>query len=364
MHARGPRGGGDESCVRTSELHAPRGFYERSFSGSDIRAVVALKILLTGSSGFIGSYLTETLQDRRHVVVGIDREVPGWSRPDEFVHGDLLDDRTLERAFDDIDGVFHLAAAKDDWGISRQEYFRDNVEATRKLLAVGREQSVERWFHYSTVGVLPRGPQPLDEEAPLGPETDYGASKAEAERLFRRFSRENPGYAVSMLRPSAVFGPRHPPTTNVYRLIEAIRDGRFVMVGDGDTLKTTSYIVNLLEATLFLFDRIDPGLKVYHYVDAPVMTTERLVNEIYRLLSKRRPTLRVPLGLARPLAYVSDVAASALGVDFPITAARIEKFCTPTHFDASAIRGLGFTQPVANERALAKTVRWHRERRA
>lgn len=323
-----------------------------------------MRVLLTGSSGFIGSYLIEALRDRGYVVVGVDREEPGWSRPDEFVHGDLLEARTLDRAFDDVDAVFHLAAAKDDWGISREEYFRDNVEATRKLLGAGAKQGVTRWFHYSTVGVLPRGAEPLDENAPLGPETDYGASKAEAEKLVRRFSRDHPGYEVTMLRPSAVFGPRHPPTTNVHRLIEAIRDGRFVMVGDGDTRKTTSYIENLLDATFFLFDRMAPGLDVFHYVDAPVMTTETLVVLIYRLLSKRRPALRVPLAVARSLAYVSDVAASLLGVDFPITAARIEKFCTPTHFDASAIRRLGFSQPVANERALAKTVRWHTERRA
>lgn len=322
-----------------------------------------MRILLTGSSGFIGSYLTEALQDQGHRVVGVDRQKPDWSHPDEFVHGDLLEDRSLECALDDIDCVFHLAGAKDDWGLSREEYFRDNVEATRNLLAAGGEQGVARWFHYSTVGVLPRRTEPLDEEAALGPETHYGASKAEAEKLLRRFSRDHPEYAVTVLRPSAVFGPRHPPTTNVHRLVEAIRDGKFVMVGDGDTRKTTSYIENLLEATLFLFGRMEPGLEVFHYVDTPVMTTEYLVDTIYRQLPKERPAFRVPLGVARPLAYVSDVAASVLSVDLPITAARIEKFCTPTRFNASAIRDLGFRQPVSNDRALEKTVRWHEDRR-
>lgn len=320
-----------------------------------------MRILITGSSGFIGSYLTEVLRDRGHVVVGVDREEPGWSRPDEFVHGDLLEDRTLERAFDDIDCVFHLAAAKDDWGISREEYFRDNVEVTRKLLAAGSDRGVTRWFHYSTVGVLPRGPDPLDEEATLGPETEYGASKAEAEKLFRRFSREHSEYAVTMLRPSAVFGPRHPPTTNVYRLIETIRDGRFVMVGDGDTRKTTSYIENLMAATVFLMRRMQPSLQVYHYVDDPVMTMNELVGAVYRLLSRSPPHIRLPLWVAKPVAYMSDVAAAVLGIDFPITAARIEKFCTPTNFSASAIRELGFEQPVPNDQAIRRTVDWHLE---
>lgn len=47
------------------------------------------------------------------------------------------------------------------------------------------------------------------------------------------------------------------------------------------------------------------------------------------------------------------------GIDFPITAARIEKFNRSTNFDASAIRELGFEQPISNEEALRDTVEWH-----
>ena len=53
------------------------------------------------------------------------------------------------------------------------------------------------------------------------------------------------------------------------------------------------------------------------------------------------------------------IAADLAGIDFPITAARIEKFNTSTNFDGSAIRDLGFQQPVSNEDALFRTVKWH-----
>jgi nucleoside-diphosphate-sugar epimerase len=65
------------------------------------------------------------------------------------------------------------------------------------------------------------------------------------------------------------------------------------------------------------------------------------------------------MSVALPVATVSDWAADLTGVDFPITAARIEKFNCSTNFDASKIRGTGFEQPVSNEEALRKTVRWH-----
>lgn len=318
-----------------------------------------MDILLTGSSGFIGTHLVQALRTDGHRVIGVDRDEPSWCEPGEFVRGDLLADGTLESAFDGIDCVFHLAAAKDDWGISRSEYFRDNVRTTEKLLEVGGERDVSRWFHYSTVGVLRRSGDPLDENARLDPETEYGASKAEAERMFREYSRSHPGASVTVLRPSAVFGPRHPANTNVHRLIEAIRANRFVMVGDGETPKTTSYIENLLAATRFLLGEMRPGYDVYHYVDQPVMTTRYLVEAIYRELSREWSGRHIPLTIARSVAYVSDIAASLLRVDFPITAARIEKFCTPTNYAASAIRDLGFEQPVGNALAVERTVRWH-----
>jgi len=56
---------------------------------------------------------------------------------------------------------------------------------------------------------------------------------------------------------------------------------------------------------------------------------------------------------------VSDFAADLTGIDFPITAARIEKFNRSTNFDASKIREHGFEQPVSNADTLRRTVDWH-----
>jgi nucleoside-diphosphate-sugar epimerase len=147
--------------------------------------------------------------------------------------------------------------------------------------------------------------------------------------------------------------------SNVYRLIEAIRTNRFLMVGDGEAIKTTSYIENVIHATMCAWKSRSDGVQTYIYVDEPVRTTEKLVDDIYRLLGKRRPGFRIPLSLAKPIAWLSDVAAARTGINFPITAARIEKFNTSTNFDASAIRDDGFQQPVEIEEALRRTVEWH-----
>lgn len=205
------------------------------------------------------------------------------------------------------------------------------------------------------------GAKPRSEDAPLEPKGAYGTSKMKAERLFRKYAEEVQEMSCVIIRPSIIFGAGHFSYTNVYRLIESIRGGRFLMVGDGQAIKTTSYIENVIAATLYLWKRREKGVQTYIYVDEPVRTTEELVDDIYRLLGKRRTGVRIPLRLANSIAWVADLAAELTGINFPITAARIKKFNTSTNYDASAIREEGFEQPVGIEEALRKTVNWHLE---
>ena len=96
-------------------------------------------------------------------------------------------------------------------------------------------------------------------------------------------------------------------------------------------------------------------------MDEPGETTAELVARICRLLGRQRPTFRLPLALAGPLALVGDAAASLLGVDLPITSARVRKFCTATNFSAGAIREQGYVQRIDNGEALRRTVAWYRD---
>ena len=319
-----------------------------------------MKILLTGSSGYIGSALIPELKQLGHTIVGLDRRLPAYGvEADSFHHVDILDEGGLDRVFDGIDVVMHLAAAKDDWGLTDEEYFRDNLEATERLVQTGRAQGVKSWLFYSTVGVYGPSTEAIDESAPFNAPIAYGQSKAAAEKIFQGYSAVESDAEIVIIRPSAVYGPKNPSNTNIYRLIEALDGGRFVMVGDGTALKTTSHIGNLVPATLFLLDRLEPGMQAFNYVDDPVMSTGDLVDSLCQSIGKPSPRWRIPLTVAKPIAKVSDVLANVTGIDFPITAARIEKFCTSTVFDASAIRRLGFVAPVSNEDALAATVQWH-----
>ena len=318
-----------------------------------------MNLLVTGSSGYVASHLVPALVAQGHRVVGVDRVAGDERHLCRFIRGDLNEPAVAEECLADVSSVIHLAAAKADWGLTAEEYYRDNLEATRKLLAAGRHKGILDWVFFSTVSAMGPSRVPIDEAAGLNPIEPYGASKAEAEALFAGLAAQEPQARVLIIRPSVIYGPGNPESTNVYRLTDGLFRRRFVMVGDGRTVKTTSYIENMVEATLFLLTRMTSGVSPYIYVDEPALETADLIRRLCGLLDRHPPRFRVPLPLAAALAAPADLLARVTSVDLPITSARIRKFCRSTVFDAGKIRREGFRQPVDNDTALARTVGWY-----
>jgi nucleoside-diphosphate-sugar epimerase len=321
-----------------------------------------MRIAVTGAAGYIGLRLIGRLREAGHAVVAFDRQECDALGAD-FLRCDLTDPSSYEDSLVGVDCICHLAAAKGDWGISDEEYHRDNYLATRMLIGAARRAGVKRWSFYSTVSVLGPSETPLTERAPRLPVNPYGASKAACETLYESYVAETPDASVLIIRPSVVFGPENPWNTNIFRLIDAIYRNRFVMIGNGHEVKTTSYIDNLLDAHMFLMQRqvtqAWAGVEIYHYVDEPAETTATLVSRIHGQLGKKPPRLRLPLALASSIALVGDAAARLLRVDIPITSARVRKFCTATNFAARCIREHGFIQRVSNNEAIRRTVQWY-----
>lgn len=321
-----------------------------------------MRVFLTGVSGYIGARLADRLTALGYEVVGIDR-VSCDRHLFRFVQADLLDTNAYSSELSECDLICHLAAAKGDWGISAEEYDRDNLQATKSLISAAETAGVDQWLFYSTVSVLGPSAVALDERAPRNPDNDYGSSKAACEELFEDYLRKRATATVVSIRPSAVYGPENPWNTNIYRLVEAINTNRFIMIGDGGGIKTTSYIENLLDAHMFLMEKMKKehllGHHIYHYVDTPGLTTASLVDILYKCLGKKGPRIRLPLSIVAPIASVSDVLGRVLGIDFPVTSARVRKFCRATNFTAAKLLSAGFVPGHANEDALARTVAWH-----
>src|SRR5215207_5400037 len=174
-------------------------------------------ILITGSSGFIGSAIAARLAER-HQVVGLDSENPKKPLPGvATIRVDLTSDQNVDDALAQvrqrfgarIASIIHLAAYYDLSGEPDPRYQVVTVEGTRRLLRGLREgfDAIEQFVFASTLLVhAPTEPgRPITEDWPIDPKWPYPQSKVKAEQVIRAERGTTP---VVILRAAGVYDER------------------------------------------------------------------------------------------------------------------------------------------------------------
>lgn len=209
--------------------------------------------VVTGSSGFIGSHLVEALLTRGASVRALVRPESHGARRDPRVSyhvADLLDDRSVRQSavWNDATHVFHVA------GVTRRrtlaEFRYGNVVPTANILAAlaaARAVRLQRFVLVSSQAAAgPAGgpDRPVREDDPPHPVEAYGRSKLEAEMATLGHAGSMP---ITIVRPSAVYGPRDVDFLNVFR--QASNRVAF-FAAPADQLMTIVHVRDLVAALL------------------------------------------------------------------------------------------------------------------
>jgi nucleoside-diphosphate-sugar epimerase len=173
-----------------------------------------MRVLLTGSSGWLGRFLAPRLRQEGHHVTGLD-VAPG---ADTDVLGSVADRALVEQTFADhgIEAVIHSGALHkpDIVRYPRQAFVDVNVTGTLNLLEAAAAAGNDRFVFTSTTslmvsdalhsGRIGRAEWMTEDHWPLEPRNIYGITKLAAERLCRLVHREQ-GLAICILRTSRFF---------------------------------------------------------------------------------------------------------------------------------------------------------------
>ena len=165
-----------------------------------------MRIAVTGSAGFVGTYVMGELLAHGHEAIGVDIRPPAADSA-EFRQADLNDYPSLLRAFDGCAAIIHLAAVPDPGIVSPEELFRVNVLGTFNALEAAAAVGVRRFVAASSEGALgfsfrkiDMAPVylPIDEDHPLQPQDEYSLGKVLIEEMCRSYAYRGSLSTVSL----------------------------------------------------------------------------------------------------------------------------------------------------------------------
>ncbi len=205
-----------------------------------------MRVLVTGSDGFIGSHLTEALVRAGHDVRAftlynsfgtrgwLDRCASDVRGKFEIIAGDVRDPFGVKESMQGCDAVMHLAALI---GIpysyqSPSSYVETNVSGTLNIVQAARDLGLQRVIHTSTSEVYGSAQfVPITEEHPLQGQSPYSASKIGADHIALSYFLSF-GTPVTVVRPFNTYGPRQSARAVIPTIISQIASGnRSVRIG-------------------------------------------------------------------------------------------------------------------------------------
>lgn len=323
-----------------------------------------MNAFVTGGTGFIGGAVVRQLVAAGHAVrvlvrPGTDtRQIDGL--PVERVEGDLEREESLRQGMEGCDWVFHLAALYAFWGYRWEDFYRTNVEGTRRLLAIAAQVGVPRIVYTSSIATLgiPKGDSPANEDTPVTLNEKIGhykRSKFLAEEVARAYARQ--GVPVVIVNPAAPVGVGDFKPTPTGQMIVDFLNGR--MFGYVDTGMCIVDVEDIATGHLLAAQRGRVGER--YILGGENLPLKQVLDILAEVSGRPRVRLRIPHTVALAWSYV-DVTLARLNPRH-IPAATPEKVRIShqkEYYDSGkAMRELGYTYRPARE-ALRKAVEWYR----
>lgn len=277
------------------------------------------KVLITGADGFIGSHLTECLLGKKCKVRAFVyyNSFNSWGWLDilpqdklkkiEVFAGDIRDPHGAEKAVQDIDVVFHLAAliAIPFSYHSPDSYVDTNIKGTLNILQATRKGKCEKVIIASTSEVYGTAKYvPIDEKHPLQPQSPYSATKIAADSISYSFYRSF-NLPVCIARPFNTFGPRQSARAIIPTVITQLLAGeKAIKLGNLHPTRDFLFIKDTVEG----FIKVAESDKVIGEVVNIATQSEISIGDLTKKLIKMiNPKVRIVMDQARLRPQKSEV---------------------------------------------------------
>lgn len=322
-----------------------------------------MKVFLTGATGFLGSHVARALLAQGAQLRVLVRPTSDLRNLEglqglEQVTGDLRQPESLRTGLRGCDALMHVAADYRLWVRDPREMYAANVEGTRALLALAREEGVARTVYTSSVATMgfdDRGTI-VDESSPVSLAAmvgHYKRSKYMAEQMALEAARA--GQQVIVLNPTTPIGAGDVKPTPTGRIVVDFLNGNFPAYMD-----TGLNLVDADEVARTHCAALERGVPGERYIlGGENLTLKQILDKMSAITGLSSPTFKVPVPVAMTFAFFDEWITGRLRGREPRATVEAVRMGQKRMFasSAKAERQLGFrVVPVYG--ALRSAIDW------
>ncbi len=318
-------------------------------------------ILLTGSTGFVGTHVSRHLVESGFRVRCLVRKTSDTSRLPRGVDlsiGHLLNFESLQEAVRDCQAVMHVG------GLVRakkvREFYHVNRDGTSNLVKAAREAGVERFLLCSSQAAA--GPSKPDQrrrwDDPPRPVTDYGRSKLSGEEALQKNAGD---MWFGIVRPPAVYGPYD---IAFLTLVKWIKFGFKPRLGaSGLKLISLIHAEDLARALTLALTVDHPSGAIWFATDGVDHDMSELMEAIERALGKSARWITIPHWVTPTISYFVEIYAGLRRGDTALLSrSKLNELIQPawTCEDEPFRLATGYREKYNLADGWAQTVEWYR----
>ncbi|MCX7879388.1 MAG: NAD(P)-dependent oxidoreductase [Ignavibacteria bacterium] len=323
-----------------------------------------MKVLVTGATGFIGSFVAEFFLakgfDVRCTIRGKSNLRWLEGKNYEIVKTNFENPEELKNAVIGVDYVVHVAgtiAAK-----NYNEYLKGNRDATSNLLRAVElfNPTIKKFTFVSSLTAA--GPassleNPVDETTICRPITNYGQSKLEAEKEVLNYREIFP---ITIVRLPAIYGPRDTALVDMFRLAKI---GLTPLIGFKEKYVSLLYVDDAVEG-IYLATLSDNSRNEIFFISSErFYTWNEMMDSMKIAIGKKTITIKIPHFIVFGAAYISELISNLNGKVSVFNVEKAKDFTQKYWICSSkkAFSTLGFRQKVQLPEGMKKTYLWYIE---
>lgn len=250
-----------------------------------------MKVLLTGSAGYIGKNLLNTLiKSDYNVTALIHKKKPDITHSNaRYMKGDISDYSFISSLPKDVDIVIHCAAIVRDFG-PKSHFMKVNYEATKSLADFYQNTKLKQFIFFSHI--------PYEKNT----FTNYYTKTKELSEKALLDKYHKTQFPVTILRPGNVFGPG--ATVWVNRIIKSIQNNRIALINGGHGTFFHTYIDNLLDAVYLTLDNSETFGKAINITDGDNnVTWKQYFHDLSTIINENPPQKNLSKNVALIIGY-------------------------------------------------------------